>query len=74
MKTTALPLSHQQFPSWSGLIKRVSEFVALTKPRVMPLAVFTAAVSLFMAPASSDPLHELLHLLPSPGAPALLVC
>jgi hypothetical protein len=46
MKTTALPVSRQQFPSWSRLITRVSDFIALTKPRVMALAVFTAAAGL----------------------------
>jgi hypothetical protein len=46
MKTTALPVSRQQFPSWSELITRVPDFIALTKPRVMALAVFTAATGL----------------------------
>ena len=40
MKTTALPVSHQQFPSWSGLIARLPEFIALTTPRVTVPAVF----------------------------------
>src|ERR1700720_1923020 len=35
---------------------RVSEFVALTKPRVMMLAVFTALVGLSRAPVRLDPL------------------
>ena len=42
MKTTALPVPHQQFLSWSALITRIPDFIALTKPRVMALAVFTA--------------------------------
>jgi hypothetical protein len=46
MKTTALPVSRQQFPSWSGLITRVADFIVLTKSYVMALAVFTAAAGL----------------------------
>jgi heme o synthase len=38
---------------------RVSDFVALTKPRVMMLAVFTALVGLSMAPVRLDPLSTL---------------
>src|SRR5215468_7112408 len=34
--------------------RRVSDFVALTKPRVMMLAVFTALVGLSSAPARLD--------------------
>src|SRR5882724_1471527 len=63
MKTTALPVSRQQFPSWSGLITRVPGFIALTKPRVMALAVFTAAVGLFMAPGHLDPLLGAVSLI-----------
>jgi len=43
MKTTAFPVSCLQFHSWSGLTARVPDFIALMKPRVMVLAVFTAA-------------------------------
>lgn len=56
MKTTAFPVSRLQFPSWSGLIARVRDFIALMKPRVMVLAVITAAVGLFIAPGDIDPL------------------
>src|ERR1700693_2019325 len=38
---------------------RVSDFVALTKPRVMMLAVFTALVGLSCAPVRLDPLTTL---------------
>src|SRR6202162_1199003 len=38
---------------------RVSDFVALTKPRVMMLAVFTALVGLSSAPVRLDPLTAL---------------
>jgi protoheme IX farnesyltransferase len=39
--------------------RRVSDFVALTKPRVMMLAVFTALVGLSRAPVRLDPLTTL---------------
>jgi protoheme IX farnesyltransferase len=56
MKTTAFPVSRLHFHSWSGLTARVPDFIALMKPRVMVLAVFTAAVGLFIAPGDVDPL------------------
>ena len=56
MKTTTLRVSRLQYPSCSGLITRVPDFIALTKPRVMVLAVFTAAVGLLIAPGHLDPL------------------
>src|SRR6476646_1938604 len=56
MKTTAFPVSRLQFTPWSGLTARVPDFIALMKPRVMVLAVFTAAVGLFIAPGNVDPL------------------
>jgi heme o synthase len=43
--------AHPLVDRWS-----VSDFVALTKPRVMMLAVFTALVGLDIAPARLDPL------------------
>jgi protoheme IX farnesyltransferase len=39
--------------------RRVSDFVALTKPRVMMLAIFTALVGLSSAPVRLDPLTTL---------------
>jgi heme o synthase len=42
---------------------RVSDFVALTKPRVMMLAVFTALVGLSSAPSRLDPLTALAAVL-----------
>src|ERR1700733_5547573 len=42
---------------------RVSDFVALTKPRVMMLAVFTALVGLSLAPVRLDPLATLAAVL-----------
>src|SRR6202162_6343325 len=41
----------------------VSDFVALTKPRVMMLAVFTALVGLSIAPVRLDPLITLAAVL-----------
>src|ERR1700742_3180061 len=42
---------------------RVSDFVTLTKPRVMMLAVFTALVGLSIAPVRLDPLTTLAAVL-----------
>jgi len=56
MKTTTLPVSRQQFPPWSLSVTRIPDFIALTKPRVMALAVFTAAVAMFTAPGNLDPM------------------
>jgi heme o synthase len=42
---------------------RASDFVALTKPRVMILAVFTALVGLSLAPVRLDPLTTLAAVL-----------
>src|SRR6201999_213581 len=43
--------------------RSVSDFVALTKPRVMMLAVFTALVGLSSAPVRLDPLSALAAVL-----------
>jgi protoheme IX farnesyltransferase len=55
MKTTAVavsrvPLSHRYLST-----TRIGDFIALMKPRVMSLAVFTALVGLMIAPARLDP-------------------
>src|SRR6266702_4411286 len=42
---------------------RLPEFVALTKPRVMMLAVFTALVGLISAPARPEPLVAFIAVL-----------
>jgi heme o synthase len=44
-------------------LQRLSDFVALTKPRVMMLAVFTALVGLSIAPVRPDPLITLAAVL-----------
>src|ERR1700736_2835838 len=50
--------AHRRADHWS-----VSDFVALTKPRVMMLAVFTALVGLSRAPVRLDPLTTLAAVL-----------
>jgi protoheme IX farnesyltransferase len=61
-RRTRLALSsdspHRRADHWS-----VSDFVALTKPRVMMLAVFTALVGLSRAPVRLDPLTNLAAVL-----------
>ena len=50
MKSTALLVSRLQLPSGVRWTARLPDFVTLMKPRVMLLAVFTAIVSLVIAP------------------------
>ena len=56
MQTTAAPLLRLQLPARSRFLTRLPDFVALMKPRVMSLAVFTALVGLMIAPGHPDPL------------------
>ena len=56
MKDTAFALSRLRLTSRPNLAARLPDFIALTKPRVMVLAVFTAVVGLIMAPSRLDPL------------------
>jgi protoheme IX farnesyltransferase len=63
MKTIATPSSHFQSASPSSLAVRLPDFIALMKPRVMMLAVFTALVGLADAPLKLSPLHALLAIL-----------
>jgi heme o synthase len=58
MKTTVIAAPRPMFPSWLRLTARLPDFVALMKPRVMLLAVFTALVGLMIAPGHLDPLLE----------------
>jgi heme o synthase len=55
MKTTAIPVLHLQLPARSRLTARLAALLALMKPRVMLLAVFTAVVGLVIAPGHLDP-------------------
>jgi len=52
----AASLQHLNPTSRSQPLSRTADFFALTKPRVMLLAVFTAFVGLMMAPGHLDPL------------------
>ena len=56
MEITAIPLARLQSPSRSRVVTRLPDFLALMKPRVMLLAVFTAFVGLMIAPGHLDPL------------------
>jgi len=56
MKITTTSLLHPQVLSRPGLTTRVPDFLALMKPRVMLLAVFTAFVGLMIAPISLSPI------------------
>src|SRR2546423_14824809 len=56
MKITAPSLPRPRVLPRSGLTTRVPDFLALMKPRVMLLAVFTAFGGLMIAPVSLDPL------------------
>jgi heme o synthase len=56
MNTRAIPISPPLLASRPRLMTRLPYFVALMKPRVMALAVFTALVGMLVAPAHVDPL------------------
>jgi hypothetical protein len=56
MAIASLPLSRRQLLAQSPLTTRLSAFLALMKPRVMLLAVFTAVVGLVIAPGHPDAL------------------
>ena len=56
MAMTAIPVARLQSPSRSRVTTRLPDFLALMKPRVMSLAVFTALVGLMIAPGHLDPL------------------
>jgi protoheme IX farnesyltransferase len=62
MEFTAISLSHRQASSRSRSTTRVPDFLALMKPRVMSLAVFTALVGLTIAPAHLDPFQALVAI------------
>ena len=63
MKTTAVAVSSLPSPRRTLLSARLGDFVALMKPRVMSLAVFTALVGLIIAPTRLDPLFGSLAIL-----------
>jgi heme o synthase len=57
MKTIALAISRLPLASRLRPAARIADFIALTKPRVMLLAVFTALVGIVIAPIHPDLLH-----------------
>jgi heme o synthase len=63
MNNTAIPISRPPLPSLSRLTARLPDFVALSKPRVMGLAVFTALVGLTLAPVHLDSLLRCVAIL-----------
>jgi predicted DNA-binding transcriptional regulator AlpA len=63
MQIIALPLSRVRLPAPSRFTTRLPHFVALMKPRVMLLAVFTAPVGLMIAPGHLDPLLGFVAIL-----------
>ena len=63
MRTTAIALSRLRLASRLRFAARLPDFVALMKPRVMALAVFTALVGLMIAPARLDPLLGFVAIL-----------
>jgi protoheme IX farnesyltransferase len=62
MMTTAIHVSHPPLAT-SRLASRLPYFVALMKPRVMALAVFTAFVGMLNAPSRVDPLLGFVAIL-----------
>src|SRR5215475_1884958 len=63
MMTRAIPVSNLPLASPSRLAARLPHFVALMKPRVMALAVFTAFVGMMIAPSRVDPLLGFVAIL-----------
>jgi Polyprenyltransferase (cytochrome oxidase assembly factor) len=61
MPSGALP--RFQLPAQSRVTTRVPDFMALMKPRVMLLAVFTALVGLMIAPGDLDPFSGSIAIL-----------
>jgi protoheme IX farnesyltransferase len=77
MKTTAVAASSLPLRRSGLLTARLGDFVALMKPRVMSLAVFTALVGLMVAPTRLDPLLGSLAILAiaaGAGAAGVLTC
>jgi protoheme IX farnesyltransferase len=63
MKSTAILVPSLQSVSRPRLTARVADFIALMKPRVMALAVFTALVGMVIAPTHLDPLAASVAML-----------
>src|SRR3954451_16985564 len=67
MNTKAIALSQLQAASATQSTTRLPHFVALMKPRVMSLAVFTALVGLLIAPGHPDPIRATVAILAIAG-------
>jgi heme o synthase len=63
IKTIAIPLSDRHLASQRRFAGRLPDLIALMKPRVMMLAVFTALVGMASAPHELDPLHAFIAVL-----------
>src|SRR5271155_2930894 len=63
MKTSAILVPRFPLATQSRLAARLPYFVALMKPRVMALAVFTAFVGMMLAPHRLDPLVGFVAIL-----------
>src|ERR1700730_5751670 len=63
MKITATPLPRPQLPTRFRSATRAPDFIALMKPRVMLLSVFTAVVGMMTAPVQIDPLLASIAIL-----------
>src|SRR5262249_50600261 len=55
MNGIAMSVSRLRLASRSGWGERPRHFISLTKPRVMPLSLFTALVGLMVAPIRLEP-------------------
>ncbi len=53
----------QETAVWDGGMGSVSDYVALLKPRVMSLVIFTAFVGLMLAPGSVHPVLGVVAIL-----------
>jgi protoheme IX farnesyltransferase len=58
-----MPLANEGVPAIAASLARVGDYLALTKPRVMSLVVFTAVVGLVVAPGHRDPVAGLIAIL-----------
>jgi protoheme IX farnesyltransferase len=63
MQITLLSLSRLQLPVRSRFATRLPDFIALMKPRVMLLTIFTAFVGMIIAPGRLDPLPGSIAIL-----------
>ena len=75
MRTIAISATQLQTPLLHRFVARVPDFVALMKPRVMVLAVFTALVGSMIAPGHLDPLLgsvAILAIIAGAGAAGVL--